>query len=240
MGYSYGLNKNAELALNLRGVYVDERASFGRFSYADTQTRISTLDAELGHRFSPENETPGIYGRFGITLLENRAQEGEDFEALSGDFSASLALYRTYDPIVLRLSIAYRNTVGRQTTDGDYYDSGDTVTISPTVSFAVNHLISISAIGDVQVIQKNEINSRNIAGDYRRTIVRAGLGLSLSISDRTTLYASGSLVASGQDEASVGLFIRHRLRRQSVAGKIPKPDMGEIFNEPQPSQLPKN
>ena len=230
-GYSYGLLKDTEIGLSLSGSYTDNRNANrfrdGRCRYdfelsryvgcrdeKDTTARLSTLGTQVSHSFSPENETPGVYGWLGIDLLENQATEGEDFERSNGDFNAGLSLYRTYDPIVLRVAFGYVHRPPENTPAGRW-DRGDTITVSPSVSFAVNHIVSITATTDIQMTQGDALDGLDdcIGCDYRRTVVYTGLGVSLSLRDRTALYISSSSVASGSGGASFGAFVRHRLKR---------------------------
>ncbi|MBF2755108.1 MAG: hypothetical protein ISN29_07605 [Gammaproteobacteria bacterium AqS3] len=234
-GYSYGLTEKTEIGLSLTGSYTDNRNADrfrdGRCRYVlelrryvgcrdekDTTTRLGTLSAEISRSLSPENETPGVFGWFGIDLLDNRATEGENFERGSGAFNAGLSLYRTYDPIVLRVALGYIHRPP-ETVRGDRWDRGDTLSVSPSVSFAVNNVVSVSATSSIQVTLSPTLNRQDDYG-YRTTSVSMGLGVSLSLRDRTTVYISGSTFAGSGGGASFGAFVRHRLQRRDLLSDL--------------------
>ncbi|MBF2755563.1 MAG: hypothetical protein ISN29_09960 [Gammaproteobacteria bacterium AqS3] len=177
------------------------------------------LSAQISRSLSPENETPGMFGWLGIDLLENRSAEGEDFRRGRGAFNAGLSLYRTYDPIVLRVAFGYAHIPPEHIRDAGRFDRGDTISISPSVLFAVNNIVSISATSDIQVMFSDTLDRQDRYG-YRRTVVTAGLGVSLSLRDRTTIYISGSTFASASGGASFGVFVRHRLKRGDLLAKL--------------------
>ncbi|MBF2755010.1 MAG: hypothetical protein ISN29_07100 [Gammaproteobacteria bacterium AqS3] len=234
LGYSYGLTAKTEIGLNLDGSYTDDRNAdprrgggcfyvpefggyfgFGCRDEKDTTARLGTLRAQISRSLSPENESPGMVGWIGIDLLENRSQEGEDFKPVSGAFNAGFSLYRTYDPIVLRVVFGYAHIPPEHIRGIGRWDRGDTISVSPSLLFAVNNVVSISATSNIQVTFSDTLNRQDNCNrcNYRRTVVSTGLGVSLLLWDRTTVYISGSTIASGDGGASFGAFIRHRLKK---------------------------
>ncbi|MBF2754476.1 MAG: hypothetical protein ISN29_04355 [Gammaproteobacteria bacterium AqS3] len=152
-----------------------------------------------------------MFGWIGIDLLENRAAEGLDIEPMSGAFNAGLSVYRTYDPIVLRVGLGYGHRPEEPRAYG-VWDEGDSFSISPAVSFAVNNIVSVSATASVRVKFSDTLDGQDNYS-HRQTTVTAGLGVGLSLWDRTTIYLSGSAFAGAGGGASFGAFARHRLRR---------------------------
>ncbi|MBF2755336.1 MAG: hypothetical protein ISN29_08780 [Gammaproteobacteria bacterium AqS3] len=234
LGYSYGLTEDIEVGLSLDASHTDDRnadprrggeciyaPTLGRYlgprcrDEKDTTTRLGTLRAQISRGLSPENETPGAFGWVGFDLLENRSAEGEDFRRGRGAFNAGLSLYRTYDPIVLRIAFGYAHIPPEHIRNAGRFDRGDTISISPSVLFAVNNIVSISATSDIQVTFSDTLD-RQDRYSYRRTVVTAGIGVSLSLRDRTTVYISGSTFASAGGGASFGVFVRHRPRRDDL------------------------
>ncbi|MBF2755372.1 MAG: hypothetical protein ISN29_08975 [Gammaproteobacteria bacterium AqS3] len=90
------------------------------------------------------------------------------------------------------------------------------------MSFAVNSIVSISATSDIQVTLSDALDRQDdcIGCDYRRTSVSTGLGVSLSLRDRTTVYISGSTFASAGGGASFGAFVRHRPQRRELLADL--------------------
>ena len=211
-GLRYGLRGDTEL--------------YGRFSYAHTSTRTFALqgayqedserltDAWLGinHRFIKEGTRPALLGFIELAAAENVARTGT--KLVHGKTGlVGLTTYRAIDPIVLAFTAAYRWHAQRPLDNGTQ-NPGDLLLLNPSVSFAVNHEVTLSSGLHWRWQRADQLN--DIDQGLRTTRTSLNLGLGYAWSQRLTLNFNSRANISGRDGADLDLTLSYKL------GDLPK------------------
>ncbi|GAA6153544.1 hypothetical protein [Pseudoteredinibacter isoporae] len=138
-GLSYGYTKNIESSINLFHSYIQERLS--QFGNRATNDARGTKRANFGasHKISADNNTPALIGLFRVGYLSNPTWDKVAFSGTLG-----LVTYRSYDPILLSVSVLAQDTQEFQV-NGDNIKQGMRVSINSAISFAINSHITLTS-----------------------------------------------------------------------------------------------
>lgn len=121
--------------------------------------------------------------------------------------------YRAIDPIVLAFTAAYRWHAQRQLDNGTH-NPGDLLLLNPSVSFAVNHEVTLSS--GLHWRWQRADQSNDIDQGLRTTRTSLNLGLGYAWSQRLTLNFNSRANISGRDGADLDLTLSYKL------GDLPK------------------
>jgi len=145
-GIRYGATSNTEVYSRITGACSETR--IGRTEEIDHANACQwrNLVAGVNHRFSPENDTPALLGFIETELIENVGFSNTQELVNGKTWHAGLTAYRSIDPIVLSLTAGYNYTAPRKIASFGALgkiDTGDTVYLEPSLSFAANDQVSI-------------------------------------------------------------------------------------------------
>lgn len=133
----YGLSRTVELQARVSGF-----ASSQRGPGADASTVSDLADAWVGvtHSVRDDGDGPGVLV-FGEAAVVDR-QLGHSASLRS--FAAGALTYRAIDPVVLSLTSAVQYSLQREV-NGGTYRPGSVLVLAPSVAFAANDRITLSA-----------------------------------------------------------------------------------------------
>lgn len=212
----YGLSENTEL--------------YGRASWFNNRTRIQDVNGFAGqsssrfdslwlginHKLFEEGRLPALLGFVEIAAAEKSQLPGlNDVRTVVGKSSlVGTTTYRIFDPVVLALTAAYRLNAPR-TINGQSYTPGNYLLLNPSMSFAVNNDISLSAGIQWRNQRANALNGKDQT--LLRTSTDLDLGLAMQWDERSSINFRSTANLSGNSGASLGLTWTSKL------GKLPPP-----------------
>lgn len=215
-GLRYGLSANTEL--------------YGRASWFNNRTRIQDVNGAsslsssrfdslwlgINHKLIEEGKLPALLGFVEIAAAEKSQLPGlnDTRTAVGKSGLVGATTYRIFDPVVLALTAAYRLNASRSI-NGQSYIPGNYLLLSPSMSFAVNNDISLSAGIQWRNQRANALNGKDQS--LLRTSTDLDLGLAMQWDDRSTISFSSTANLSGNSGASLGLTWTSKL------GKLPPP-----------------
>lgn len=121
-----------------------------------------------------------------------------------------MTTYQTYDPVVLSLTGAVQLNASRKDGDSDY-QPGNSVSLSPSVGFAVNDKVTLTTGLTWQMRQAAQIDGEKTG--IRRTNTSLDLGLGYALSKLDTLNLSARPQVSGNGDVQVVANWIHRLEK---------------------------
>lgn len=202
-----GITPDTEIYATLVVDHTDTREQFAGDRYADTSTRFTELSIGASREFVSEGESPGVVGYGELTLLENQASEGTQLvHAESMQIGATL--YRTYDPVVISLSMGYLYN-GTRPFDSGSYDPGDIVYLTPSFSFAINNELSLSSAVYYRLHHPGRFAGQDTGVRYSE--LQFGVGMSASRSDRLVLRMDGRFNISSNPKASITFEVSYNI-----------------------------
>ena len=171
----------------------------------------------MNHRLIREDSSPALLGFAEVALAEHQNNHTHSAKSIQ----LGLTTYRTTDPLVLAFTTAYR--INRPySTNGIAYQSGNMLLISPSMSFAVNHLVTLSAGFNVRRQQADSVNG--LSQGSVNTSTSFNLGLGYSYDERTMFNTTLRGNLSGGNGAEIGLTASFKL------GEIPKHERKKQVN----------
>lgn len=208
LGLRYGLSARTEVfsRLTLR---------HDRSRFIDTATGLTeslSTGALQGvviganHRFQDEGAGPGLIGFADVTVLENTAARGTDFQSgRSG--TVGFTAYRVLDPLVLSVTAGYRGSFERET-GADRIDPGDIFFVNPSVGFAVNNEVTLTGGFGLNFIGDDRLNG--VTRDSGRTNAEWQFGLAYAWDSKTTLRADARAEVLGDRNFTAGITVTRK------------------------------
>ncbi len=198
LGFRYGLTNRTEIYG--RGSYLHDRSrNSGTFgSSSSTESRF--IDAWIGanYRFKFDGETPAMVGFAEFSVRENDATGNRSFK--SNMIGATV--YKSIDPVVFSLTSAYRFNRS-YSSNFKKYKSGNVFLLTPSVSFAANNFVTLSAGVQWSSRQSDQVNK--IEQGARKTSTDLVLGVSYSIDPKNSVGLSMRTNSSGRNGAGLRL-----------------------------------
>jgi hypothetical protein len=206
-GLRYGWTHNTEAFVYLGGIANHTRVQNIAGTNSISDQRFSDAWVGFNHRLSDENSTPALIITPKVAVLENNASQGTD--VVKGK-SASIGLtsYRTIAPLILSLTAEYRYSGSRKIGD-QTVDPGDLIYLNPSVSFAVNNMVTLSSGLSWRWQKADRIDKQALDITTTRSDLEFGLGYSWSQSVSIQLNTRASV--SGSDSIEVGLSLYWKL-----------------------------
>ncbi len=209
-GLRYGLSENTELYG--RASWFSYSARIQGVNGTDSQSinRFDSLWLGVNHKLVEEGKSPALLGFAEIAAVERSplpgSNETRDFSGRSGLIGATT--YRVIDPIVLSFTGAYRINAPRDIKDQSYIP-GNFLLLSPSLSFAVNTDITLSAGLLWRNVRPDTINGQDQG--LLRTSTDLNLGLAWLWDERTTLSINSKSNQSGSGGADIGMIWTRKL-----------------------------
>ena len=209
-GLRYGLSDNTELYG--RASWLSYSARIQSVNGVDS-TSINRFDSAwlgINHQFIEEGKSPALLGFAEIAAIERSSLPGlTDTQDYSGH-SALIGgtTYRVIDPIVLSFTGAYRINAPRVLNDQSYIP-GNYLVLNPSMSFAVNSDITLSAGLLWRNTRADMLNGQDQG--LLRTSTDFNFGLAWLWDERTVLNLNSSANLSGSGGANLGLTWTRKL-----------------------------
>lgn len=191
---------------------------YGRITWFNSSTRIQDLSGigsqstsrfdslwlGINHKLIEEGKSPAVLGFLEIAAAEkSQLPTATDTRKVNGKSALiGATTYRVFDPVVLALTAAYHLNTPR-TIAGQSYRPGNYLMLNPTMSFAVNNDISLSAGIQWRNVKADSIDGQTIG--MLRTSTDLNLGLAFKWDERSTINFSSTANLSGRGGAGFGL-----------------------------------
>ena len=198
IGIRYGLTNRTEIYG--RGSYLyDRHRSSGDFGSTST-TESRFLDAWIGanYRFKFDDETPAVIGFAEASIREKDSTGSRSFKSNM----IGVTTYKSIDPVVFSFTSAYQFNRSH-TTNFNEYKSGNLLLLTPSISFAANSLVTLSAGFQWSNRQADQFNQRSLGS--RKTSTSINLGVSYSVDQKNSIGLSMRTNSSGRDGAGLRL-----------------------------------
>lgn len=214
-GLRYGLSEDTELYG--RSSWLSDSTRVQGVNGADSQTnnRFDSLWLGVNHKLIEEGKSPALLGFVEIAAVERSllsgATDSQDSYGHSGLIGATT--FRVIDPIVLSFTGAYRINAPRDINNQSYIP-GNFLLLSPSMSFAVNSDITLSA----GLLWRNTLPDIRNGQDQSllRTSTDLNLGLAWLWDERSVLSINSKSNQSGSGGADIGMTWTYKL------GELPK------------------
>jgi hypothetical protein len=203
-GLRYGISANTEAYAHATWYNSTTRMQDLSGMSSQSSSRFDSLWLGINHKLIEEGKSPSVLGFVEIALAEKSQLPAATGTRMANGKSALIGAttYRVFDPIVLALTAAYHLNVPR-TISGESYLPGNYLMLNPTMSFAVNNDISLSAGIQWRNVRADRLNGQ--AQSLFRTSTDLNLGMAFQWSERSTLNFSSTANLSGRGGAGFGL-----------------------------------
>jgi hypothetical protein len=205
-GARYGLTHKDEIYARISGIALESRAknSIGQtFNTSDTQ--FSDAWVGVNHKFRDDIDKPALFGFAEIQIAEKQ-QNGSTVKGKS--FVVGATTYQTYDPIVLSLTGAARVNKSYKINDINF-KKGNSLSISPSVGFAVNDKVTLSTGVNWRIKNADRIDWKKYG--IRKTQTSLDFGLGYAIGKKDTLNFSVQPQVSGDGDVQMNFNWIHHL-----------------------------
>lgn len=204
----YGLTDDAELYGRVAALGIDRRAETVTGSVLkDKDTRFADAWVGLNYRFRDDADRAAWLGFAEVSAAE-RLADGELAHGKS--VVAGVTTYQTFDPVVLSATATVRWNAEREV-DGVNYRPGASVSLNPSVGFAVNDRVTLTTGLNWRMQQANQRAGQT--NGIRRTRTRLELGAGFALDKQNTVNVSARPQVSGDGDVSVVLNWIHRLEK---------------------------
>jgi len=210
IGIRYGLTPTTEIFGRITGSHRENRLVAAESTTGVSSTKFNTVVLGINHGFSPDTETPALLGYVEASMIENAGSSAEYHSIYGRTWGIGLTTYRSFDPIVLSLSVGYNHTRTRPLLHNGNritFDPGDGFYLQPALNFAINDKISVSGGFQVTYNGKNKIDSDPTGIAFTRT--NASFGIGFALDEKTAMFLNLSADVSGDAGASIGFHITH-------------------------------
>ncbi|MEE4279663.1 MAG: hypothetical protein V2I82_14445 [Halieaceae bacterium] len=161
-------------------------------------SRRSSLELGANWLARGEDEWPALLLAARVVSLAEQAGERARFPS----FTVGATTYRSIDPVVLSLRVAYTQRAAF-TRGGERLDGGGSWQLEPLVNFAVNPRVTL--IGGFTLGRNSDPRVNGQRRITRRYPMALRVGLGFAPTARSTVFLSGDLAGSGR---SSGLSLR--------------------------------
>ena len=209
-GLRYGLSEDTELYGRTSWLSDTARVQAVSGTNSQTNNRFDSFWLGVNHKLVEEGKSPALLGFVEIAALEKSLLPGstdsQNFSGRSGLIGATT--YRVIDPIVLSFTAAYRINAPRDIKDQSYIP-GNFLMLSPSMSFAVNTDITLSAGLLWRNTRPDVLNGQDQG--ILRTSTDLNLGLAWLWDERTTLSINSKSNQSGSGGSDIGMTWTYKL-----------------------------
>lgn len=204
-GVRYGLTAKDEIYGRASGLVVDSRSeSVTGETFKDSDTRLSDVWIGINHKFRDDVDKPALFAFGEVQIAENQSDGSTEY---GKSFLVGLTTYQTYDPIVLSLTGSYQHNL-KTGDNGNSYKQGNSISLSPSVGFAVNDKVTLTGGVNWRMQQASEYDGKTEG--IRRTTTSLNLGLGYALGKDNTLNFSVRPQVSGDGDVQLGMNWIHR------------------------------
>lgn len=198
LGGRYGVTPDWELYARGSYLFRQSRASGLSGISSDDANRFAEAWLGTNYRLSDDGSTPALFVFAEGAIAERHSED----DAFGRSWKAGVTTYRAIDPIVFTLTASYRWNAPRDNGGRDF-DPGDTLSINPSIAFAVNDRVTLSSGVHWKSRQADRFDGE--ADEPRRTITDLSFGVGYGATRSATLYATAKANASGSRGAELRL-----------------------------------
>ncbi len=207
-GIRYGLTGDTEIYARASAIGIDRRAetATGK-TIKDTESHFADAWVGVNHRIRDDADKPALFV-FGEIQVAERQLGGDN--AFGKSALAGFTTYQTYDPVVLSLTGSTQLNASRKD-GGKDHRPGNSLSLSPSVGFAVNDKVTLTTGLTWRMQQADETNGKETG--IRRTNTSLDLGLGYALSKRDMLNLSARPQVSGNGDVQVLANWIHQLEK---------------------------
>jgi len=205
-GIRYGLTKDTEIYARTSAIAINNRSE-NDVGITQNSNDSHFADAWMGMNYRIRNDAdkPALLG---FTEIQAAEQQVDGNIAYGKAILLGLTTYQTYDPVVLSLTGTTQLNTKRK--DGNIdYQPGNSLSLSPSVGFAVNDKVTLSTGLTWRMRQADKLDGEEKG--IRRTNTSLDLGLGYALGKRDTLHLSTRPQVSGNGDVQVVANWIHRL-----------------------------
>ena len=158
----------------------------------------------INHRFATVDDGPIFLGFANISVEEN--SESKIVYRKTG--TIGFTMYDSIDPVVPSLTVAY-NHVGDMDIDGSKFDPGDSLSINPSLGFAINNEITVTGGVAFGFTGKDTMDGHT--SSIRTSQTHLSFGVGYQASEELLFNFNISADISGNDSAHAGLNLLYNL-----------------------------
>jgi long-subunit fatty acid transport protein len=201
-GVRYGWTLDTELAFDASYGYEDRRYQYGDARASSSEEGLRAISLGISHRLLPDGETPALIVFASVAQERNRAWNGHRYGG-----SVGITTYRSLDPVLLALSLSYRDCQGHRQGDIDIQD-GKSFSLAPSISFAANNWVTLIGGIDWRWREGSRADDSRIEINRTTTRVRLGVGYHWSPDLSISAMANFTVSESGGSGINIGLIYK--------------------------------
>jgi hypothetical protein len=206
LGMRYGWTLRTEVYGQAYGYYAASRRRVGTAQSERSGGDFSRLVLGVNHLVSADNNTPALLAFFGLNAVEKPQVAGADTEYAKGA-TIGLTSYRSLDPLLL--SAVFRYDYQQQRNVGGHeLAPGDSLSLSPQVAFAVNHLVTLTGGINWEWHDSPRYREQNLSIDRTRTSLVMGIGYNWS--EDVTVSFNGKFAVTDAGGSSLGVTLVYK------------------------------
>lgn len=206
-GFRYGLTSRTAVYARASTLHVEHRSENSEGAISNNSTS-NFADAWIGlnHKFRDNIDKPALFGFAEFQIAEHQA---DDKNAYGKALVIGGTTYQTFDPLVLSMTGAVQLNSSRDVSN-ESYKPGNSLTLSPSVGFAVNEKVTLTTGLSWRLQQADEINGRKATINHTQTSLDMGVGYALGKQDTLSLNARPKV--SGDGDIQINMSWIHRLK----------------------------
>lgn len=186
IGVKYGLFENLDLSLKSNFIYSSNRfLNLESIEKSQTKLDISDISIGMNYQFIYDDIYPAIVGFFETTAFE-KSYNNLNFS----NYTFGLTTYRSYDPIVLSLTIGYKHSLKRKFDKKNYFKPSDLFFLNPQVAFSANDRVSLLAGLNFKHLGDQKLNNSVIIKKINSLDYSFGMGYGLNDNSNFNLIAN--------------------------------------------------
>jgi hypothetical protein len=186
----YGLSPRFEINAAYRSGLSKARGRTPAGEGFQTSNRFASIELGANWLLRGEDRWPALLFE---TRVVTRSERDGQAESLSG-LSVAATTYRSIDPVVLSLRVAYTDQRGSRQA-GQHLEPGASWRLEPLVNFAVNPRVTL--IGGLALGRESDLRINGERQLTQRYPMALRLGLGFAPAGKSTVFLMGDLAGSG-------------------------------------------
>lgn len=219
IGLRYGISEAWELGIKANGIALEQRQENEGKVSSQNDTRLQDVSLTTQYQFTKNNKSlPDSLVFSELSLYDNTS--GFKTKTASS-ITVGSTVYTVNDPIALSLTGIYQHNNDRSLVSvpesfPDQVDIGNVLSVSGSVTFAVNSDITLNTGVGWRMIEGDEFFDSEI-DRATRTETSLNLGMAYALTERSNLTANLRTDVSGDSGSTLSLGMTTKL------GKLPPP-----------------
>jgi len=206
-GFRYGLTSKTALYARASALHVEHRSENSEGTVSnDSTSNFADAWVGLNHKFRDDIDKPALFGFAELQIAEHQE---DDKNVYGKALVIGGTTYQTFDPLVLSMTGAVQLYSTRDV-NNESYQPGNSLTLSPSVGFAVNEKITLTGGVSWRFKESDEINGEKIGIKQTQTSLDLGLGYAFGKHDTVSINARPKVSGDGDIQINVGWI--HRLK----------------------------